>query len=195
MNLNTPDAHEWSLYHLLQNEEVIQAMFPITYYRADGTDWKDDGEAHARYFELGERNYQGDLDIRTLSSISDHAPTDASIGSHRLLDMATVIRSKDAGINRLTFDIFFTSAENYEAALNSNLFTRENIAGIIGIPVAKVIGTYFIDACNAIKISVERSNISASIDERDVFGAQQQSSLEGVDIPFYAAALARASSF
>ncbi len=33
---------------------------------------------------------------------------------HRLLDMGVVIRSKDAGINRLTFDIIFTSGENYE---------------------------------------------------------------------------------
>jgi Domain of unknown function (DUF4387) len=30
---------------------------------------------------------------------------------HRLLDVAVVIRSKDAGVNRLTFDILFTSAE------------------------------------------------------------------------------------
>jgi Domain of unknown function (DUF4387)/Acyclic terpene utilisation family protein AtuA len=195
MNLDTPDAYEWSLYHLLQNEDVIHTMFPIAYYRANGADWKDVGEDHARYFELGEGSYRGDVDDRTLSSISDHAPTETPIGSHRLLDMATVIRSKDAGINRLTFDIFFTSAENYEAALNSNLFTRENIAGVIKIPPANVIGTYFVDACNAIKISVDRLNISASVDERDVFGAQQQSALEEMIIPFYVSALAWASSF
>jgi Domain of unknown function (DUF4387)/Acyclic terpene utilisation family protein AtuA len=195
MDLDTPDAYEWSLYHLLQNEDVIRAMFPISYYRADGGDWKDEGEDRPRYFEIGERNHQGDLDNRTLSAIADHAPTGAPIGYYRLLDMATVIRSKDAGVNRLTFDIFFTSAENYEAALNSNLFTPENIAGIVGVAPAKIIGTYFVDACNAIKISVERPNISASVDERDMFGAQQQSVLEEMSIPFYATALARASSF
>jgi hypothetical protein len=48
-----------------------------------------------------------------LSLIADVPPTTEEIGMHRLLDMAVVIRSKDAGINRLTF---FTSAENYEAA-------------------------------------------------------------------------------
>jgi Domain of unknown function (DUF4387) len=195
MDLDTPDAYEWSLYHLLQNEDVIRAMFPISYYRADGGDWKYEGEDRPRYFEIGERNHQGDLDNRTLSAIADHAPTGAPIGYSRLLDMATVIRSKDAGVNRLTFDIFFTSAENYEAALNSNLFTPENIAGIVGVAPAKIIGTYFVDACNAIKISVERPNISASVDERDMFGAQQQSVLEEMSIPFYATALARASSF
>ncbi len=109
--------------------------------------------------------------------------------------MASVIRSKDAGVNRLTFDIFFTSAENYEAALNSNQFTREKIAKTLGMPVGKVVGTFFVDACNAIKISVERPNISASMDERDVYGVQQQSVLEEMIIPFYPMALTATSSF
>jgi Domain of unknown function (DUF4387) len=51
-----------------------------------------------------------------LSLIADVPLTTEEIGMYRLLDMAVVIRSKDAGINRLTFDIIFTSAENYEAA-------------------------------------------------------------------------------
>jgi hypothetical protein len=95
----------------------------------------------------------------------------------------------------LTFDIFFTSAENYEAALNSNQFTRENIAKVLGLPVCKVLGTFFVDSCDAIKISIERPNMSASIDERDVFGVQQQSVLEEMKVSFYPMALAGASSF
>ena len=109
--------------------------------------------------------------------------------------MAVVIRSKDAGINRLTFDIIFTSGENYEAALHSNVFARCNVAKILNLPPARVVGTYFVDSCNAIKISVDRPNISASMDERDVFGAQQQVAIEQMSIPVYPAALAKASSF
>ena len=59
----------------------------------------------------------------------------------------------------------------------------------------RVVGTYFVDTCNAIKISIDRPNISASMDERDVFGAQQQAAIEGLSIPIYAAALAKVSSF
>jgi hypothetical protein len=195
MNLDASDAFVWSIYHLLQNESVIRDMFPVTYFLANGDDWKEEGVEQTRYFEIGDKNYRGDVDSRILSSIADHAPSEAPIGSHRMLDMASVIRSKDAGVNRLTFDIFFTSAENYEAALNSNLFIRENIAGVLGLPVGKIVGTFFVDACNAIKISVERPNISGSSDERDVFGAQQQSVLEEMNIPFYPMALTRASSF
>jgi hypothetical protein len=114
---------------------------------------------------------------------------------HRLLDMAVVIRSKDAGINRLTFDIIFTSGENYEAALRSNIFSKNSIAEVLGLPPERVVGTFFVDSCNAIKISIDRPNISASVDERDVFGAQQQSAIERLSIPIYAAALAMESSF
>lgn len=195
LNLDAPDAYAWSLYHLLQNEDVIKnGMFPITYYMADGAEWTEQGGDWPRYFDIGEVDYRGDLDDRTLSLIADHPPEEPLVGSHRLLDMAVVIRSKDAGINRLTFDIIFTSGENYEAALHSNVFTKESVAKILNLSVNRVVGTFFVDTCNAIKISIDRPNISASTDERDVFGAQQQAALERLSIPIYAAALAKASS-
>ena len=109
--------------------------------------------------------------------------------------MAVVIRSKDAGINRLTFDIIFTSGENYEAALRSNVFNKDNVAKILGLPAEQVVGTFFVDTCNAIKISIDRPNISASVDERDVFGAQQQAALEHLIVPAYAEPLLKASAF
>ena len=196
LSLDAPDAYTWSLYHLLQNDHVIKTtMFPITYYRANGAKWTVESSEQPSYFDIGETGYRGNVDDRTLSLIADHAPASAPIGAQRLVDMAIVIRSKDAGINRLTFDIVFTSGENYEAALHSNVFARENIAPVLGVPLNRVIGTFFVDTCNAIKISIDRPNISASMDERDVFGAQQQAAVERLTIPIHAAALSRASSF
>jgi Domain of unknown function (DUF4387)/Acyclic terpene utilisation family protein AtuA len=196
LNLDAPDAYAWSLYHLLQNEDLIKnVMFPITYYAATGADWVEQGTGHARYFDIGETGYSGDLDDRTLSLIADHAPAESSIGSHRLIDMAVVIRSKHAGVNRLTFDIIFTSGENYEAALHSNVFAKDNIAKILDLSPQRVVGTFFVDTCNAIKITVNRPALLSPLDERDVFGVQQQASIEQMQIPIHTAALARASSF
>jgi Domain of unknown function (DUF4387) len=112
-----------------------------------------------------------------------------------LIDMAVVIRSKHAGVNRLTFDIIFTSGENYEAALHSNVFAKDDVAKILNLSPQQVVGTFFVDTCNAIKISIDRPNISASMDDRDVFGVQQQAAIEQMKIPIYMAALAKASSF
>jgi hypothetical protein len=135
------------------------------------------------------------LDDRTLSLIAD-VPIDGDfVGSHRLVDMAAVIRSKNAGINRLTLDIIFGSAENYEAALQSNVFSKDGVARILKLPLERIVGTFFVDTCNAIKISIERPTISASTDERDVFGAQQQADIERISIPIHAAVLAESSLF
>src|SRR5271163_3379577 len=195
-NLDAADAYEWSLYHLLQNEDVIKnVMFPVTYYHANGAAWMPTRTERPRYFDVGETDYRGNLDDRTLSLIADVPPRGELHGTRRLLDIAVVIRSKDAGINRLTFDIIFSSASNYEAALHSNVFHKGNVATLLNLPPERVVGTFFIDACNAIKISIDRPNISASLDEHDVFGAQQQSVIERLSIPVYVEALEMASAF
>lgn len=196
LNLDAPDAFGWSLYHLLQNEGVIKdVLFPITYFSADGANWIEVGSDRPHYDNIGEAGYRGNLDERTLSVIADHPPLERSVGSRRLRDMAAVIRSKDAGVNRITFDIFFTSGESYEIALYSNAFSRDNVARALEIAPEHLVGTFFVDACNAIKVSIDRPNISASMDERDLFGVQQQTAIESMDIPIYAAALSKASSF
>jgi hypothetical protein len=195
-NLAAADAHEWTLYHLIQNEDVIKnIMFPINYFRANGGEWTAEGTERPQYHDIGVTGYKGDLNDRRLSLIADVPPTGEPIGNHRLLDMAVVIRSKDAGINRLVFDIVFNSAADYEAALTSNVFSKGHVAGLLGLPAERVVGTFFVDSCNAIKLTIDRPNISASLDEHDVFGAQQQAVVEQLSVPVYADRLARASSF
>lgn len=193
--LDAPDAYVWSLYHLFQDEAVIrETFFPISFFRANGASWVMEGEARPRYFDIGEKDYAGNLDDHSLSVIAEAPMAGTRHGEQRLLDMAVVIRSKDAGINRLTFDIIFTSVENYELALRSNIFHRDSMATLLGLPVERVVGSFFVDSCNAIKVSAERPNISASPDERDVFGAQQQAALEALSIPIIMDRLNKAAS-
>jgi hypothetical protein len=181
LDVNAADAYEWT-----QNEEVIRdRLFPIHYYHASGREWSRAGDARADYFDVGEPVGAQNLDDRTLSVIEDVPPHGTPSGSQRLRDMARVIRSKDAGINRLTFDVLFVSKDAYEAALRSNFFCARNVADELGFELASVVGAYFVDNCNAIKITVERPIISASLDERDVFGAQQHSMLERMVVPMY----------
>ncbi len=195
VGLDAPDAYEWTLYHLLQNETMIkETMFPITFFRANGGEWVQESTARPTYFDIGVTDYKGNVDDRTLSRIADVPPRGPRHGEEKLLDMAIVIRSKDAGINRLTFDIIFNSPESYESALRSNVFHAASMAGLLGLPAERVVGSFFVDSCNAIKISIDRPNISASTDEHDVFGAQQQSLIERLVVPVYAEALAKASA-
>jgi hypothetical protein len=196
LDLDAADAYEWSLYHLLQNETVIkETLFPISYFRANGGDWVSEGNARPNYFDIGITGYTGSVDDRSLSLIEDVTPTGTLHGNRSLLDMAVVARSKDAGINRLTFDIIFNSAEAYRDALRSNIFHKGNVAKILNLDPERVVGTFLVDSCNAIKISIDRPNISASLDERDVFGAQQQEPIERLVVPMYVDKMAKGSTF
>ena len=196
LHIDAADAYAWSLYHLLQNVELIQGtMFPVKLWHADGASWLQDGELRPRYFDIGLQDFHGELDDRTLSLIADAPPAGEPELMQPLLDMAVVIRSKNAGINRLTYDIVFHSCADYEAALHANLFHKAQVARLLGLPAQHVVGSFFVDSCNAIKITIDRPNLSASADEHDVFGAQQQSTLEALRVPVYAQHLAAASAF
>ncbi|KAA1251362.1 DUF4387 family protein [Mycobacterium simiae] len=188
LRLDAPDAYQWSLFHLLQNATLItESLFKITYFKADGDSWEITGAEKPRYWEIGETDHADRAESRSLSVIAEAPPSGEVIDTKPLLDMAVVIRSKDAGINVQTYDILFATDEDYDAALRSNLFNRSNVASILNRPVEHVIGTYFVGSCRAIKISARRNVISGSIDDRDVFGAQQQRRLEALWVPIYAA--------
>jgi hypothetical protein len=79
--------------------------------------------------------------------------------------------------------------------LVSNVFCRSNLAGTLGLPAERIVGSYFVDACNAIKITIDRPVVAAGPEERDLYGEQQQAALEALSIPIYARALAIPSSF
>jgi hypothetical protein len=49
--------------------------------------------------------------------------------------------------------------------LRSNAFNKENIAETLELPPQQVIGTFFVAARNVIKITIYRTNISASMSE------------------------------
>jgi hypothetical protein len=180
------EVFQWTLYHLLQNEDVIRdRMFPICYYYANGREWSKTGEARAEYFDVGEPAGVLNLDDRTLAAIEDAPPGGEQSGSQRLADIARVIRSQAAGITRLTFDVLFVSKDAYESALRSNLFCARNVADELGFEPASIIGTYFVDNCNAIKITVEWPITSASFWERGGYGTQLQSKLEQMVVSLF----------
>jgi hypothetical protein len=62
------------------------------------------------------------------------------------------------------------------------------MADELGVELTSIVGTYFVDNCNAIKITVERPIISVSLGpgERGEFGTRQQSMLERLVIPTFA---------
>lgn len=193
LHLDAPDFYEWTMFHLFANRDVIEGeLFPIRMYDATGGDWTFDRTVRPRYFDVGVVGYAGDTGERTLSTIPAAAEAVDAISYRPLRDMAVVIRTKDAGINRLTYDIIFNTPQDYETALRSDVFAKDNIVNMLPVDAEHVVGTFHVDTCNAIKISIDRPIVSASADERDVFGAQQQSEFILMSIPVAARPAERA---
>lgn len=192
LDIGLGEAAEWSLAHILVNEQAIRnELFPITYYTAGGSEWRVEGTEHARYFDIADADYPGDIDEGTLCEIASAEMRGVLVGTLPLLDMAVVITSKNIGVDRLAVDLIFASAEAYESALMSNLFSREGLATDVGIAPERIVGSYFVDSCNAIKIVLARPAVSGSQADRDVFGAQQQAIFEGLVVPIYASSLSQ----
>jgi len=97
----------------------------------------------------------------------------------RLVDLARVIRSKNAGPLHLTLDIIFADAEGFALAAQSPALGVAAIAGLYGVAPATVQVIPFA-AANAIKVVLDRPVVAGSPGDADVYGAQQHRPLLGV---------------
>jgi hypothetical protein len=95
----------------------------------------------------------------------------------KLTDVASVIRSKNAGPYELTLDIIFKDRFWYEQALRQNLINAALIARLYNITEEDVLGIVAFEPANAIKATIRRPMVSGAVGETDVYGAQQHAPL------------------
>ena len=100
----------------------------------------------------------------------------------RLIDLAKVIRSKNAGPLTLTLDIMFGDQETYDKVRRSGVITRALFAKLYQVPEGTVQLTEFPPAF-AYKATFERRIVSGAVGDTDVYGAQQHAPLLDVEIP------------
>ena len=174
----------WGLYHRLTDTAVIDRhLFPVSLYQVDGGRWTRLEVCHGASKSQGDTELTQSVFEGDRSLIEAAAGEETPTGTRPLVDMARIIRSKNAGINKICYDLFFNTEEDYAAALRSGWFTPDRVAGALGIPVERVIGCYRCDACMAIKISTDRESLSGAPGDRDLFGAQQHAGLLAVEVP------------
>lgn len=103
--------------------------------------------------------------------------------SRKLSDLAKTIRSKNAGVDRITFDVIFADAGNYELVKRSGVLSRESVAELYGIDPSRITDFVTFDPANAIKFTVLRRRPSGSPGDSDIFGAQQYAPLLDIEVP------------
>ena len=101
----------------------------------------------------------------------------------KLSDLATVIRSKNAGPFELTFDVLFANHDDFERVVRSKVLAAEAFADLFRIPVSDVIAVVEFEPALAIKVTIKRTRSSGAFGETDVYGAQQHAPLLSLEIP------------
>jgi hypothetical protein len=99
-----------------------------------------------------------------------------------LVDLTSLIRSKNAGPFSLTFDIMFADESAYRRVKNSRVLRRELFAEMFHTPVDKV---KFFECDNALafKFSIPRPKASGDLGDGDLHGGQQFAPLLEIQIP------------
>lgn len=94
-----------------------------------------------------------------------------------LKDVASVIRSKNAGPYELTLDVILKEQETFEKMREKDIINPSVIAKLYQIPEEDVLGIVYFPNAKAIKATIVRPLPSGAMGERDVYGAQQHAPL------------------
>jgi hypothetical protein len=101
----------------------------------------------------------------------------------RLTEVATIIRSKNAGPYITTCDVFFDSESSYRRVRDSGALTVESVAHLYRIPTEDVLGVYFYEPAVAAKISFLKPLDAGDVFSTDIAGSSQHVPLLDVEIP------------
>jgi len=105
------------------------------------------------------------------------------MSSKKLYELAKTIRSKNAGTDKITFDIIFREKKNYELVKKSGVLNKELISKLYNIPQSAICDFVEYDPAFAIKFTIYRKEPSGSPGESDIFGCQQYPPLLDIEIP------------
>ena len=88
-------------------------------------------------------------------------------------ELAAFMTSKNAGPFLVTIDVVFASREWYEQTRDAGILTPERVAELYKRDVSDVVGIYYFDPANALKVTLRRAIPSGSPGDTDIYGAQQ----------------------
>jgi hypothetical protein len=104
--------------------------------------------------------------------------------TRKLSDLAVTIRSKDAGVNMITFDVIFNNVDYYERVKKTGALTRKTVAKLYNLEHERIAHFIEFDVGNAIKFTVYRTVPNGSPGDWDVLGCQHYGPLLNLEIPW-----------
>ena len=105
------------------------------------------------------------------------------MAARRLAEIAKTIRSKNAGVDKITFDVIFAGRADYDLVRRSSALSRVAVCRIFGIPESRITDWVEFDPALAIKFTMYRRTPSGSPGDADIFGSQQYGPLIDIEVP------------
>ena len=105
------------------------------------------------------------------------------MATKKLAEIAKTIRSKNAGVDKITFDVIFSTEEDYTLVRRSGVLTRATICELFGLRQDRITDFDEFDPAFAIKFTILRDRPSGSPGDPDIFGAQQYAPLMDTEVP------------
>ena len=102
--------------------------------------------------------------------------------SRTLSELAKTIRSKNAGIDKITFDVIFPDRATYDRVRGSGVLSRAAVCQIFGIDAAQISDHVEFEPALATKFTIYRRIPSGSPGDADIFGSQQYGPLLDIDV-------------
>ena len=99
----------------------------------------------------------------------------------KLMDIAKVIRSKNAGPRCTTLDIMFANETDLKRACSSEGLSKKSISELYDIPEDQIKEIHY-PISMAIKYSLPRKVTAGDPGDKDVYGAQQHARLFNLEI-------------
>ena len=97
----------------------------------------------------------------------------------KLIELAKILRSKNAGPLYITFDLMFEDDKHMQTVLQN--LTKEMISVAYDVPVTQIDIIPF-EIVHSIKITFPRKHISGSVTDDDVYGCQQHMPLANIEL-------------
>ena len=101
----------------------------------------------------------------------------------KLIDMVNFLFSKNAGPYAVTYDVLFKDRQTYDVARRSGVFTKDNLASVLKLPVERFLSVREFEAAWVIKFTVGREISSGDFADASVFGSQYWPPLIDLEIP------------
>lgn len=105
------------------------------------------------------------------------------MGTTTLGALAKTVRSKNAGVDKITFDVIFRDRATYEHVRRARVLTRERVMTLFNVPESRISDFVEFDPGCAIKFTLYRTVPSGSAGDPDIFGCQQYAPLLDLAVP------------